>query len=40
MRRRTFVRDFFGTIGVFVLLLVVVFIFILGELFLENFKVH
>jgi len=40
MRRRTFTRDLIGTIVTFVILIVVVFLIIQGEHFLENFKSH
>ena len=40
MRRRTFLRDLVGTLVVFLFLLGVVVVFMLGELFLENFKSH
>jgi hypothetical protein len=40
MRRRTIVRDLIGTAVLFVILAVVVFLIIQGEIFLENFKSH
>ncbi len=40
MRRRTLVRDLVGTLVVFVVLVVITFLFILGENLLENFKSH
>ena len=40
MRRRTFVRDLIGTVVFFVILAVVIFVIIQGEIFLENFKSH
>lgn len=40
MRRKTFLRDLLGTAMMFLILLAVVFVFILGEHFLEAFKSH
>jgi hypothetical protein len=40
MRRSTFIRDLVGTVGFFVLLLAITFLFILGEKALEAFKSH
>jgi hypothetical protein len=40
MRRRTLARDLLGTLMVFAILVVITFIFILGEHWLENFKAH
>jgi hypothetical protein len=40
MRRRTFTRDLLGTLLVFAILVVITFVFILGEHWLENFKSH
>ena len=40
MRRSTFVRDLFGTLLMFVILLAITFGFILGEKALEAFKSH
>jgi len=40
MRRRTFVRDFMGTVAVFAVLLLFVILIILGEHYLDNFKSH
>ena len=40
MRRRTFTRDLLWTTAVFVILAAVVFLFIVGEFYLENFKSH
>ena len=38
--RSTKTRDILGTIAFFIILMVIVFGFMLGELFLENFKSH
>jgi hypothetical protein len=40
MRRRTFLRDLVGTIVVFFFLVILVFGFMLGEMFLDRFKSH
>jgi hypothetical protein len=40
VRRRTFARDLVGTIVAFLILLVVIFLIIQGEHFLDNFKSH
>jgi hypothetical protein len=40
MRRSTFARDLLGTLAMFVALLMLTFLFILGEHYLENFKSH
>jgi hypothetical protein len=40
MRRRTLARDLLGTVTVFAILVVITFILILGEHWLENFKAH
>jgi hypothetical protein len=40
MRRRTFARDLAGTLLLFVALLIFVFVIMLGENFLDNFKSH
>jgi hypothetical protein len=40
MRRRTFARDLFGTVLVFVILAIVIFLIVIGEHFLDNFKSH
>ena len=40
MRRRTFARDFMGTLIMFLVLLSFVILIILGENFLDNFKSH
>ena len=40
MRRRTFVRDFVGTLIVFLALLIFVIVIILGENYLDRFKSH
>ena len=40
MKRSTLARDLLGTLFVFVILVLVTFVIILGENFLENFKAH
>lgn len=40
MRKRTLARDIIGTLLVFAMLVVIVFIFMLGEHYLDNFKSH
>ena len=40
MKRRTLARDIIGTTIMFISLLVFVFIIIIGENFLDNFKAH
>ena len=40
MKRRTFARDLLGTVLVFMVLVGFVFIIMLGEHFLDNFKSH
>jgi hypothetical protein len=40
MRRRTLVRDLIGTLLMFVVLVVLVFVLLLGEHYLDNFKSH
>ena len=40
MRRSSFRRDLIGTLLVFVALVLLMFLFILGEHYLENFKSH
>jgi hypothetical protein len=40
MRRRTLARDLMGTLMVFAIIVVITFIFILGEHWLDNFKSH
>lgn len=40
MRRRTFARDLIGTLLIFAVLIVIVFVFMLGEHYLDNFKSH
>lgn len=40
MRRRTFARNLVGTLIFFIALLALVFVIMLGENFLDNFKAH
>ena len=40
MKRRTLVRDILGTALMFLSLIVVTFLIILGENYLDNFKAH
>jgi hypothetical protein len=40
MRRRTFARDLIGTLVVFLVLCLLVFVMLLGEHYLDNFKAH
>jgi len=40
MKRSTLARDILGTALMFFLLVVVVFLIMLGEKFLDNFKAH
>ena len=40
MRRRTLFRDILGTAAVFLVLVAIVFVLMLGEHYLDNFKSH